>query len=139
MGELLKLIRKNKGTKTELPLQKKDVIAAQKELNKDGYFSLPVEFIRFLEKCNGVEGVDSAILGIPPVQNQALDLMAFNKVKNTPQGMIILGYDDFCFLVFDNHQEQYALISHDLQTTLETFEKEEWEDALLSIIHFDNV
>lgn len=139
MGELLNLIRKNKGSKTALPLQKKDIIAAQKELNKDKLSSLPADFIRFLEKCNGVEGVDSTILGIPPIQNQTLDLIAFNKLKNTPQGMIILGYDDFCFLVFDNNQEQYALISHDLQTTLETFEKEEWEDALLSIIHFDNV
>ena len=139
MGALLKLIRKNKSARTEPPLEKKDIIVAQKELVKDNCPFLPAEFIRFLENYNGVEGVDSAILGIPPVQNKALDLIAFNKIRKTPQGMTILGYDDFCFLIFDNNLEQYALISHDLQTTLETFAKEEWEDALLSIIHFDNV
>ena len=139
MGALLKMIRNNKSARAELPLEKKDIIVAQKELLKDKHPFLPTEFIHFLEKCNGVEGIDSAILGIPPVQNKALDLIAFNKMKNPPQGKTILGYDDFCFLIFDNNLEQYALISHDLSTTLETFEKHEWEDALLSIIHFDNV
>ena len=139
MSALLKLIMKNKSAKAELPLQKKDIIFTQKNLHQNGRPFLPTEFIRFLEKCNGVEGIDSAILGIPPVQNKRLDLIAFNQIRDMPQGKTILGYDDFCFLIFDNNQEQYALISHDLQTTLETFEKDEWEDALLSIIHFDHV
>lgn len=138
MRFLEKLVLQNKSAVAEKPLQA-DVIALQKEFVRHGLPFLPSEFICFLKKFNGVKGIDSSILGIPPLQNKMLDIWDVNQKIQLAKNQIIIGYDDFCFLLYDGNAEQYTLVTRDLSATLETFEKDEWEDALLSIIHFDNV
>ena len=138
MTDLEKAIRQNTSCSYEKPLTE-DVILLQKKLVANGFDFLPTEFVAFLKKMNGVMGDASCILGIPPVQNKLLDIWRFNQSMHLPNHAVVLGFDDFAYLLYDAAQKQYRLLSRDLQTTLETFEKDEWEDALRSIIHFDNV
>lgn len=139
MSSLARMVLKSRQITPQSPLQVKDVIEAQKEiLSQKGVF-LPKEFISFLKECNGLEGADSVILGIPPIKNERLNLLSFNALKEMPPKVVILGYDDFCFLVYDADDNLYKLIDKEAKTVLENFENKEWEDALLSIIHIDDV
>lgn len=139
MSTLSRMILKSRQITPEAPWKVKDVIEAQKELVlKSGVF-LPLSFIAFLKVCNGLEGADSAVLGIPPVKNERLNIINFNAQRDLPEKTLILGYDDFCFLVYDDHDKLYKLTDKETGMILESFEETKWEDALLSIIHIDDV
>lgn len=122
----------------EEPLPEKDVITAQKELVRDGFPFLPLDFVAFLQKVNGVSGVDSAILGIPPTANEQLDILAFNMIFNQTADMVILGYDDFNFLVYNHSLNIYQLIDREDNIVVEEFKQNELKYALNSILHVND-
>jgi|GEM_PF-4508939 len=127
---------KEKGYQTqETPFKTKDVIEIQKELVKNGYPLLPLEFIGFLKYYNGLKGEDSAILGVLP-KDEWLDIVAFNEMHNGSKDMVILGYDDFCFLVYDEMQKDYLLVDRDTGDEVESFSADGLAEGLSSILHY---
>ena len=116
------------------PFMTKDVIETQKELVKSGYPLLPLDFITFLKSYNGLRGEDSAILGISP-KNRELDIVVFNEIHNGSEDMIILGYDDFCFLVYDEQEKDYLFVDRTTGEELESFSADGLAEALSAVIH----
>ncbi len=119
----------------ETRFAQKDVIETQKELVKQGYPFLPLEFISFLKSYNGLRGEDSAILGVLP-KDKGLDIVTFNEIHNGSKDMVILGYDDFCFFVYDEFQKDYLLVDRETGDELESFSAEGLPEGLSSILHY---
>lgn len=137
MKDLLNALQSESHVKKQPPLEVENVITAQKELCRKGYPLLPKEFLEFLKIYNGVQTSDSAILGIQP-ENKDLDIVGFNKIHNLSQRYVILGYDEFCFLVYDIEEKEYFLIDRENGDVMDDFLENELESALFSIIHIDD-
>lgn len=137
MENFLKLLAHNKYVHKEEPLAVKDVILAQKDLVKRGYPFLPTAFLEFLQCYNGLSANDSAILGIPPLIDSRLDIIKYNREFNRDAALVILGYDDFGFLVYNQLLNCYQLVDKDGNMVLEEFADDELEYALISVLHVD--
>lgn len=119
----------------EKPLNVKNVVLAQKELTRQGLPMLPQLFLDFLRQYNGVSAQDSKILGVPPLENANLDIIEFNRDFNQSADMVILGYDDFGFLVYNAAAKTYQLVDKDSAMVLEEFADNELEYAVMSVLH----
>lgn len=137
MSEFLKFLEQSKYVKREKALNIKDVITAQKDLVRVGFPFLPTDFLEFLRHYNGVKASDSAILGIPPLENPELDIKAFNQEFNAAPDKVILGYDDFVFLIYDHEDKVYQLVDKSGALVLEEFAEDELGYALNSVLHVD--
>ncbi len=135
MMNLINTLKKNGYEVQEGPFTKRNVIETQKELVKSGYPFLPIEFLTFLQSYNGLRGEDSAVLGIDP-RDKGLDIVVFNEIHNGSKDMVILGYDDFCFLVYDERQKDYFLVDRETGDELESFSAEGLAEGLNSILHY---
>lgn len=135
MSELFQLLAQNAALKKENPLSPKDIIGTQKELTYAGFPIIPEQFLLLLRQFNGIKGEDGAVLGITP-KNKLLDILVFNKAHNASSQKIILGYDDFAFLVFDSAEQKYFLIDRTDGTELDDFLESEFSSAISSILHF---
>ncbi len=135
MKQLLKLLAENDVLKKEKPLESKDTISAQKDLVMAGFELLPEKFIALLKVYNGIQSQDGAVLGIKP-ENDAIDIVRFNKEHNRSKSKIILGYDDFAFLVYDFQEKNYLLIDRGDGLELDDFLDDEFTSAISSILHF---
>lgn len=137
MEKFLNLLAHNKYLHKEEPLAVKDVILTQKKMVKRGYPFLPEAFLRFLQHYNGVSANDSAILGIPPLAESKLDIVKYNREFNHNASLVILGYDDFGFLVYNHPLNCYQLVDKGGNMVLEEFADDELEYALISVLHVD--
>lgn len=135
MNELFQLLARNADLKKGNPLLPKDIIGAQKELTHAGFPIIPEQFLLLLRQFNGIKSEDGAILGISP-KNRLLDILVFNKAHNASAQKIILGYDDFAFLVFDDTEQKYFLIDRTDGAELDDFLESEFSSAINSILHF---
>ena len=135
MMNFIQTLKENGYKVQETRFAQKDVIETQKELVKQGYPFLPLEFISFLKSYNGLRGEDSAILGVLP-KDKGLDIVTFNEIHNGSKDMVILGYDDFCFLVYDELQKDYVLVDRETGDELESFSAEGLPEGLSSILHY---
>lgn len=135
MMNLINILKENGYEVEETPFAKQDVIETQKQLVRMGYPFLPLEFVSFLKSYNGLRGEDSAVLGIDP-KDKSLDIITFNEIHNGSKDMVILGYDDFCFLVYDEKEKDYLLVDRDTGDELESFSVDGLPEALSSIVHY---
>ena len=135
MNRLLELIAKSDVCHKENALKSVDIIRTQKDLVKMGCPFLPVEFIDFLKHYNGVSASDCAILGVPPLEDDRLNIVEFNKQYNGSTNMAILGYDDSAFLVYDNNENLYKLLDRADLVLLDEYAHDELVYALNSILH----
>ena len=135
MEKFIEMLQSESVLEKQKPLRSVDVIEAQKRLVKEGYPLLPAQFIDFLKVCNGLRGESCAVFGIDP-DDKLLDIVDFNKEHNASKSKVILGYDDFCFLVYDSSKERYALLDREDGDDLDDFLKDSLDYALSAILHF---
>ena len=136
MKRLLAQIAKSNRYIKEAPLEAVDIIKTQKKLVQQGYPFLPVEFIDFLKCHNGLSASDSAVLGIPPLENESLNILTFNQNYNAVANTAILGYDDMYYLLFDNLKQRYMLVDRIGFDVIEEYLSDELVYAINSILHF---
>ena len=136
MKRLLAQIAKSNRYIKEAPLEAVDIIKTQKKLVQQGYPFLPVEFIDFLKYHNGLSTSDSAVLGIPPLENESLNILTFNQNYNAVANTAILGYDDMYYLLFDNLKQRYMLVDRIGFDVIEEYLSDELVYAINSILHF---
>ena len=135
MSSLVDFFSENNFLKKENPLQIRDIIEAQKDLLQSGFQPLPESFISVLKICNGVQSEGGILLGINPNDN-LLNISEFNKTHNQSTKRIILGYDDFAFLVYDFERQCYLLLDRHDGLELDDFKQNELLSALISVLHF---
>ena len=109
--------------------------STSKDLLQSGFHPLPESFISVLKICNGVKSEGGILLGIAP-KEKSFDIADFNKLHNHSTQKIILGYDDFAFLVYDFTRQCYLLIDRHDGLELDDFKENELLSALISVLHF---
>lgn len=135
MTELSDFLTENQFITKENPLQIRDIIEVQKSLLQAGFHLLPECFIKLLKIHNGIQSQSGAVLGIAP-ENKSLDILSFNKLHNHSTQKIIIGYDDFAFLIYDFKRQAYFLIDKHDNMELDDFLEDELLSAISSVLHF---
>ena len=135
MRELLNLLTQNDFIQKERPLDTKDIIDVQKHFVRNELPFLPKMFIDFLKIYNGVKTEGGAVFGIFP-DDQSLDILDTNARYNRTTNQVILGADDFAFLVYDDLQKKYLLLDRTDGLELDDFLETEFSSAIMSVLHF---
>lgn len=110
----------------------KDAILYQKELMKHNFPKLPTSFIEFLHSCNAVSYDGAKVFGISPKHKNFLDIIKENSNNKLTQSqkMIVLGYDAFDYLAYNQEKSNYQIIDkQDLEVL------EEYNDLELALLY----
>ena len=134
MTHIANFFNENHFLRPDSPLLPRELIEEQKKLLQSGFKTLPENFINLLKTSNGIQSEAGTILGIWP-QNSNRDISAFNLAHNRSTQKIILGYDDFAFLVYDFERRLYLLIDRQDGIELDDFLESELPSALISVLH----
>lgn len=134
MTDISNFFTENNFLKKEEPVQPRLLIETQKDLLQAGFQPLPENFSSFLKISNGLQTEAGTLLGIYP-KNTTRDISAFNQTYNHSTQKIILGYDDFAFLVYDFGRQSYLLIDRHDGLELDDFLESELASALISVLH----
>jgi len=135
MKKLMEILQHHKEFEVEVPLDVKDLILLQKNFAKNNYPMLPLSFLHFLQHANGVSSGESVILGINASSDELPDIVAYNQMFNETSDQVIIGYDDFDFLVYNHTAQKYQLIDREDNVVVEEYAENDLEKALTSVLH----
>lgn len=131
------LIDKIKESKigTNVPLNKALFIAANIKLKNSNIPAIPDKFGELLFIFNGLSNEGSLIFGAEINSTLFVDLVKYNRAffQGNPSNILILGYDEVFFLIYDNINKNYKIVDKD---TLEPeVERENFEDLIPYLLH----
>ncbi len=113
---------------------KKDFIFAERALVRKNIPLLPPAYVDFLKNCNSFRGEGCALFGILPGTQNSLDIVNINFAAFLPpeKEVVILGENEFDFLVFCKTSGTYLIIDKEDLEVLEEYT--ELEKAICNIL-----
>lgn len=122
MKEILKIISSLPYSLPGQPAPQQYVIAAQQDLKYNNLPSIPSEFIELLHHVNSLNYDGAFIFGINP-ENYFLDILSENLLLQFPQKqkILVLGYNEFEYLAYQEAIQQYQIIDKDSLEVVETY------------------
>lgn len=132
MSELAKIIEDSDELWCGEGVDARKILIYKIEMKKKELPELPSEFADFLKECNGVRGCCCEIFAMNP-DGPFSDILS----ENLRAGMggsdgIILGYNDFDFLVYDSENREYQLRDKDGMEISASYQN--WEDAAAALL-----
>lgn len=91
------------------PATQQQIIFAQKELFDRHLPALPKDFAELLKFINTFEYNGVALFGINN-HSYLLDVVAENSALDLGNDILVLGRDEFSYLVYDSSREQYQIL-----------------------------
>ncbi len=110
-------------------------ISSRKHLVKSGIMPFPTDYLTFLKKINGVCSPSSRVFGIElEEKNSANDAIRQNEKLNRhdKNKVVVLGYNMFDYLVFDNNTNYYQLRDKEDDAVIHIFNN--FEDAVSTLL-----
>lgn len=116
-----------------LILNDAEIADAQRILVDNKISPIPNSFLNFLEHFNGIAYNGGEIFGVRPPNNLAGDIVDINLEQEVfiKSKYIILGIDDFDYLVFNNEKSLYQIVD---KTDLEVLEEYSEVERAISYI-----
>lgn len=107
---------------TAKPASTEQIIRTQQDLKINNIAAIPQDFTELLHQINTIEHDGCYLFGINP-RSYYLDIFAENEMINLPnkENLLILGYDDFDYLIYNQTKECYQIIDKDSIEVLQTF------------------
>ena len=122
-------IKKNHYSKLNPPLDKKQVILLQKELNDNELAALPESLMRILYVSNGISCNSSRVFGVS-WDEPLNDLVSQNIGFNADKESLIAGASEMDLLVYKPQKKTYQILDRDDMEVLEEY----GEDDLLKAV-----
>lgn len=93
-------------------LDKEKMLLEQRELTLNNMPMMPVDFVELLHQYNSLSYDGSHLFGVEPRDGTDLDIVIENSLINNPnrEEMLILGFDDMDYLVWNEKEELYQTI-----------------------------
>lgn len=114
-----------------------DIAMARVELKKSGLPNLPEEYSQVLLKFNGLSNEGAVLLGVEKGNNFFPSVVTYNQdfFKGAKTDFLILGYDNFYYLIFDEKDNKYKIVDQD--DFEEITSSAEISDCLAYLMHID--
>ena len=99
--------------------------------------SLPKEYETIILSFNGLSNEGALLLGVTENNNFFPNIVQYNKdfFKNNKSDFLVLGYDDFYYLIFDDRDKKYKVVDQD--DFDEIVASESIYDPLAYLLHID--
>lgn len=132
MSELAKIIEDSDELWCGEGVDARKILIYKIEMKKKELPELPSEFADFLKECNGVRGSGCEIFAMNP-DVPFSDILSENlRAGMGSSGGVILGYNDFDFLVYDSENREYQLRDKDGMEISASYQS--WEDAAAALL-----
>ena len=115
------------------PLEKEAVIVAQKVLYNMGMDFIPQSYVAFLKHYNGIKANGSFLFGA--TVDDDLDIIDQNEQLPRPENVILLGCNEFDYLVYNYVLREYQIIDREDFEVLEKYTEKELGNALNEIFN----
>lgn len=109
------------------------MIVAQKILVNMGLDFIPLSYVQFLKKYNGIKNATSCLCGA--TIDDDMDIVDKNRDMPKPQNCILLGYNTRDLLCFNYKTKQYQIVDKDKFSVLEIFDDNNLGEALTKIFN----
>ncbi len=113
------------------PLEKEAVIVAQKVLYNMGMDFIPQTYVAFLKHYNGIKANGSYLFGA--TVDDDLDIIDQNEQLPRPENVILLGCNEFDYLVYNYVLKEYQIIDREDFTIIDEYKESEIGYALSQI------
>lgn len=112
MQNILNKIVFSENTYTGKNIDIKELIFYQRKLRLNNFPCIPEDYIKFLHQYNSLIGNNFWLFGIKPRKNNDMDIIFENIAINHPnkKQCLILGFDDVCYLIWNQQTLSYQLI-----------------------------
>ena len=119
------------------PATSADLSLARIALKKSDLPNLPEEYSQVLLKFNGLSNEGAVLLGVEKGNNFFPNVITYNQnfFKGTKTDFLILGYDNFYYLIFDEKDNKYKIVDQD--DFEEITSSAEISDCLTYLMHID--
>lgn len=93
-------------------LDTEKMLLVQRKLKLNDMPMIPDSFVELLHQYNSLSYDGSHLFGVEPRDGTDLDIVIENSLINNPnrEGMLILGFDDMDYLVWNEKEELYQTI-----------------------------
>lgn len=115
------------------PLEKEAVIVAQKVLYNMGMDFIPQTYVAFLKHYNGIKANGCYLFGA--TVDDDLDIIDQNEQLPRPKNAILLGRNEFDYLVYNYVVKEYQIIDQEDFEVLENYQENELGNALNEIFN----
>lgn len=122
MQELIQNLKNLPLILTSKPASIEQIIRTQQDLKINQMAVMPQDFTTLLHQINTLEYDGCYLFGINP-HSFYLDIFAENEMLNLPnkENLLILGYDEFEYLTYNQKITRYQTIDKDTLEVLQTF------------------
>lgn len=122
MQELIQNLKNLPLILTSKPASIEQIIRTQQDLKINQMAVMPQDFTTLLHQINTLEYDGCYLFGINP-RSFYLDIFAENEMLNLPnkENLLILGYDEFEYLAYNQKITRYQTIDKDTLEVLQTF------------------
>ncbi len=122
MQELIQTLQNLPLMLTAKPASTEQIIRAQQDLKINNIAAIPQDFTELLHQINTIEYDGCYLFGINP-RSYYLDIFAENEMIDLPnkENLLILGYDEFDYLIYNHTKECYQIIDKDSIEVIQTF------------------
>ena len=133
MEKLIEVIENSDYIETGAPQNAAKARIYGKGMVEAGFADLPEEYIKFCSHFNGVWTDGTQVYAIDPEEGFLEDVLAKNDdwIYATSQQQLVLGENDFDFLVYDAEEEVYFMLDKDYGKLGRRFEELEQAVAVL--------
>ena len=127
--QFLEQIRKYRYSRLNSPVDTKQAILLQRELNDNGFAAIPDGFMQILHLSNGISCNSAVILGT--FTNDPLkDIVSQNMRFETDKDNLLLGISEMDLFVYKPQEKVYQILDRDDAAVLEEYA----EDKLLKAL-----
>ncbi len=122
MKELIEILQNLPLTLTAKPATAEQIIRTQQDLKINKMAAIPQDFAELMHHINTMEYDGSFLFGINP-NSYYLDIFAENANLDLPnkENLLILGYDEFEYMAYNQKNKCYQTIDKDSMEVLESF------------------
>ena len=115
-------LKKNRYSRINTPLDTKQAILLQKELNDNEFATIPDSFMQILHTSNGIS-CDSAVILGTYTNDPLKDIVSQNIRFDTDKNTLLLGISEMDLLVYKPQEKIYQIVDRDDADVLDEYDE----------------
>lgn len=113
MQNIIELIQENEEVEKNIRADMRELLVERTMLKNAGFPIWDEEFDELLKHFNGIYYDGAFVFGIKPESKVYSDVLSENRILCAPENLLLLGYNEWDYLAFNNERKEYQLLDKD--------------------------
>lgn len=131
--QFIEQLKKDRYSRINQPLDTKQAILLQKELNDNEFATIPDSFMQILHVSNGISCNSSVVLGSFE-QDPLKDIVSQNIRFDTDKNTLLLGISEMDLFVYKPQNKVYQIIDREDMEVLDEYDEDKLLKALSAFL-----